>query len=68
MSEQIDYERRRFFEATALYVAASQLGMSGRTIARPGTAKPKQLPAIKPETNTSFGLLKQINAGPLSIG
>jgi hypothetical protein len=30
MSEQIDYERRRFFEATALYVAASQLGMSGR--------------------------------------
>jgi pimeloyl-ACP methyl ester carboxylesterase len=51
-----------------MYVAASQLGMSGSASAQPGTAKPKQLPAIRPGTNTSFRALKQINAGPLSVG
>src|SRR5262249_21670551 len=68
MSEQIDYERRRFFGAAAMYVAASQLSMSGSANAQAGNAKAKQLPAIKPGTNTSFGALKQINAGPLSVG
>jgi pimeloyl-ACP methyl ester carboxylesterase len=68
MSEQIDYKRRRFFGRAVIYVAASQLGMSGSASAQPGTAKPKQLPAIRPGTNTSFRALKQINAGPLSVG
>jgi predicted dienelactone hydrolase len=30
--------------------------------------KPKELPTIKPGTNTSFGPLKQIDAGVLNIG
>jgi pimeloyl-ACP methyl ester carboxylesterase len=68
MSEQIDHERRRFFGAAAMCVAATQLSMSGSANSQPGSAKPKQLPTIKPGTNTSFGSLKQINAGPLSVG
>jgi pimeloyl-ACP methyl ester carboxylesterase len=68
MSEQIDSERRRFFGMAGMYVAASQLGMRGSASAQPETAKPKQLPAIKPGTNTSLGALKQINAGSLSVG
>jgi pimeloyl-ACP methyl ester carboxylesterase len=68
MFEQIDYARRRFFGTAAMYVAASQLSMSGSANAQPGNAKPKQLPAIKSGTNTSLGALKQINAGPLSVG
>src|SRR5690349_509639 len=32
------------------------------------TAKPADLPPIKPGTNTSFGPLKQINAGTLNVG
>src|SRR5258705_13994233 len=32
------------------------------------TAKPADLPPIKPGTNTSFGPLRQINAGPLNVG
>ena len=68
MSEQIDQGRRRFLGSAAAIVAAAQLGMSRSANSQPGNAQPKQLPAINPGTNTSFGALKQINAGPLSIG
>src|SRR5262245_21911426 len=47
-------------------VAVTQLGMIGSANAQAG--KSKSLPAIKPGTNTSFGPLKQINAGVLSVG
>ncbi len=33
-----------------------------------GAAKPAALPPMKPGTNTSFGSLKQINAGVLNVG
>ena len=49
-------------------IAAAQLGMIRTASAQAGNAKAKQLPAIKPGTNTSFPSLKQINAGPLSVG
>ena len=68
MSEQIDHQRRRFLGTAAAIVAAAQLGMSRSANSQPGNARPKQLPPIDPGTNTSFGALKQINAGPLSIG
>jgi pimeloyl-ACP methyl ester carboxylesterase len=64
----IDHRRRRFFGAAALTVAAAQLGMIGSADAQPGNAKPAQLPAIKPGTNTSFAALKQIDAGLLNVG
>jgi pimeloyl-ACP methyl ester carboxylesterase len=68
MLEQINLHRRRFFGAAAMTMAVAQLGLSGSAIARPGNAKPVDLPAIKPGTNKSFASLKQIDAGVLNIG
>jgi len=65
MSEHINHERRHFFGAAAGAVAAVQLGIVAPANAQAG--KP-QLPAIKPGANTSFGPLKQIDAGVLNIG
>jgi pimeloyl-ACP methyl ester carboxylesterase len=68
LAGKIDHHRRRFFSTAAMSFAAVQLGMAGTARAQIGDGKPKQLPAITPGTNTSFGSLKQINAGPLSVG
>jgi pimeloyl-ACP methyl ester carboxylesterase len=68
MSETIDLHRRRFFGTAAKTFAAAQLILSGSAIVQPADAKPADLPAIKPGTNTSFGALKQIDAGLLSVG
>jgi pimeloyl-ACP methyl ester carboxylesterase len=68
MSEQIDYERRRFLGMAAMSIAAAQVGRMGSARAQTGNAKPRQLSTIKPGTNTSFGSLKQIDAGVLNVG
>jgi pimeloyl-ACP methyl ester carboxylesterase len=65
ISEPIDHRRRRFLGTAALTVAATQFGMIGSSGA---LTQPTQLPAIKPGTNTSFGSLKQIDAGLLNVG
>jgi pimeloyl-ACP methyl ester carboxylesterase len=67
-AEEINQHRRRFFGAAAAAVAAAQLGMVGPAAAQTGKAKATQLPAIKPGTHTSFGPLKQIDAGVLNVG
>lgn len=67
-SQKIDWHRRRFLGAAAVTVAAAPLGMIGPANAQAGRTTRTQLPAIKPGTNTSFGPLKQINAGVLNIG
>ena len=64
-SEQIDHDRRRLFGAAALSVAAAELGLTGSALAQ---TKSSGLPAIKPGTNSSFGPLKQIDAGVLNVG
>jgi pimeloyl-ACP methyl ester carboxylesterase len=64
-SEEIDHRRRRFFAAATITVAAAQLGVLVSANAQTGEAK---LPAIKPGTNTSFGPMKQIDAGLLNVG
>jgi hypothetical protein len=64
-SEKIGHRRRRFFGSAALTIAAAQLGMIRSVNAQPGRT---ELTAIKPGTNASFGLLKQIDAGLLKIG
>jgi pimeloyl-ACP methyl ester carboxylesterase len=66
MSEEINSHRRRFFGTATVAFAAAQLGLMEFANAQSGTAKP--LPAIKPGTNTSFGALKQVDAGVLNIG
>jgi pimeloyl-ACP methyl ester carboxylesterase len=68
MSEDIDYHRRRILGTAAMSVAAVQFGMIGSADAQSSTAKPADVPAIKPGTNTSFPPLKQIDAGPLNVG
>ena len=64
-AEEINQERRRFFGSAAMAVAATQLGMINPAAAQRTETK---VPAIKPGTNTSFGPLKQIDAGVLSVG
>jgi pimeloyl-ACP methyl ester carboxylesterase len=64
MNEEIDHHRRDFFGAVAMAIATVQFGTIDSTHAE---TKPT-LPAIKPGTNTSFGSLKQIDAGLLNVG
>ncbi|MGA2599652.1 MAG: alpha/beta hydrolase [Bryobacteraceae bacterium] len=59
-SEGIDHDRRRFLRNAAMTFAAAELAPSGFAAS--------QLPPIKPGTNTSFGPLKQIDAGLLNVG
>ncbi len=68
MSEEINYERRRFLGAASMTIAAAQLGMIGSAKAQSSKTKPAELLATKRGTNTSFGLLKQIDAGLLNVG
>jgi pimeloyl-ACP methyl ester carboxylesterase len=55
-SETIDHNRRRFFGAAGMTLAAAQFAMSGAAAAQAGN------------TTTSFGALKQIDAGLLNVG
>jgi pimeloyl-ACP methyl ester carboxylesterase len=64
-SKDIDRRRRHFVGSAALAVAAAQLGMIGAANAQPN--KPK-VPTVKPGSHTSFGSLKQIDAGLLNVG
>jgi pimeloyl-ACP methyl ester carboxylesterase len=66
-SEGISYDRRRFFRAAALTVAAAELGMIGPADAQAGDAMSAEPPVTKPGSNTSFASLKQIDAGDLSV-
>jgi pimeloyl-ACP methyl ester carboxylesterase len=66
--ETIDRQRRRFFGAAALTLAAAEFGMIGSADAQAGKAKSTGLPATKPGTHTSFASLKQIDAGALNVG
>src|SRR5215467_902728 len=63
IANEINQDRRRFVGSAAMAVAATQLGTIG-----PAAAQGIKVPAIKPGTNTSFGALKQIEAGILNVG
>jgi pimeloyl-ACP methyl ester carboxylesterase len=60
---EIDQDRRRFLGTAAMTIAAAQLALSGSA-----EAKTAELPKVKPGTHTSFGALKQIDAGTLNVG
>ena len=66
-TESIKISRRRLFEMAGLSAAATLLARSP-LFAQSSTTKPADLPTIKPGTNTSFGSLKQIDAGVLNVG
>jgi pimeloyl-ACP methyl ester carboxylesterase len=61
-------DRRGLFASAGVTIAALQLGAIGSAAAQSGATRPPGLPTIKLGTNTSFGPLKQIEAGVLSIG
>jgi pimeloyl-ACP methyl ester carboxylesterase len=63
--DEINQDRRYLLSTAAMAVAATQLGMINPAAAQRTEAK---MPPIKPGTNTSFGPLKQINAGVLNVG
>src|SRR5262245_22728511 len=64
MNEIVYQDRRRFFGTAAIAFAAAQFGMIGTAAAQ----REAQIPPVKPNTNTSFGPLKQIDAGVLNVG
>src|SRR5882724_11825509 len=68
MSEEINYDRRRFFGAAAMTIAAAQFGMHGSSDAQSSKENPADVPPTQRGTNTSFGPLKQIDAGLLNVG
>jgi pimeloyl-ACP methyl ester carboxylesterase len=68
MYEMIDRDRRRFFGAAALTVATAQLVLNGSAEAQAGKTRSEELPKLKPGAHTSFGPMKQIDAGVLDVG
>jgi pimeloyl-ACP methyl ester carboxylesterase len=66
--EDINQPRRRFFGTAALTIASAQLALNSFAEAQPSKAEQAGVRSIKPGTNTSFGPLKQIDAGLLNVG
>jgi pimeloyl-ACP methyl ester carboxylesterase len=64
-SEKIDHGRRRLLGAATVSAAVAQLVLTRSARAQ---SQSSGLPAIKPGTHTSFGPLKQIDAGVLNVG
>jgi hypothetical protein len=67
MPHEIDRHRRHFFGIAAGTLAAG-LAVTASAKAQSGSSKSAKLAATNPGTNTSFGPLKQIDAGLLNVG
>jgi pimeloyl-ACP methyl ester carboxylesterase len=68
MSGNINRQRRRLFGVAAVGIAASQFGLTGSARAQSGSSKAADLPANRPGTHTSFGAIRQVDAGVLNVG
>jgi pimeloyl-ACP methyl ester carboxylesterase len=68
MAEEINHQRRRFLGTAAMTIAAAQLGIAGSAHEHSSNTKPTALPTIQPGANSSFGAIKQIDAGVLNVG
>jgi pimeloyl-ACP methyl ester carboxylesterase len=68
ISEEISQNRRSFLGTAAMGIAAAQLGIPVLAGATSAEAKPSAAPASSSIANTSFGPLRQIDAGLLNIG
>ncbi|HEX4006372.1 MAG TPA: hypothetical protein VHX60_09360 [Acidobacteriaceae bacterium] len=64
-SQEIDHGRRRFLGAAAMTVVSANFGMAGPAEAQSSTDQAVVAHVSPP---TSFGPLKQIPAGLLSVG
>ena len=63
--KDVNWRRRYFVGAAAFTAVSAPLGIIGSATAQTTTTRP---PGAKPGAHTSFGPLKQINAGVLNIG
>jgi pimeloyl-ACP methyl ester carboxylesterase len=68
MAEDLRCDRRRFLGTAALTMAAAPFGILGAAHAQSSPTTPAARPAMQPGTHTSFGALKQIEAGVLQVG
>ncbi|HSC37796.1 MAG TPA: alpha/beta hydrolase [Chitinophagaceae bacterium] len=68
MSEKPQYDRRRFLGTAAMTFAAGPLVMIGSAEASSRKTAPAATGMMKRGADTSFGTLKQVDAGPLNIG
>jgi pimeloyl-ACP methyl ester carboxylesterase len=68
MSEDFGYDRRSFFRTAAVAIAAVQFGMMGRAEAQSSGTRPAGLSTLRTGSKTSFGPVKQIDAGVLNVG
>jgi pimeloyl-ACP methyl ester carboxylesterase len=68
MSDESNFDRRRFLGAAAASIAAAGFGMTRSLRAQSGKRDPASPAATKAGTHTSLGPLKQIDAGLLNVG
>jgi pimeloyl-ACP methyl ester carboxylesterase len=66
MPEQHDFNRRQLLGAAALTVTSAQLGLLALSTTRAATTRAQA--TAPPALQVAFESLKQINAGPLSVG
>jgi pimeloyl-ACP methyl ester carboxylesterase len=66
--EQTTHDRRRFLRNAAVTIAAAEFATIGSANAQSSRTSLEHVPLIRPGTNTTFGSLKQINAGVLNVG
>ncbi len=68
MPEELNHHRRRFIGTAAMTIVATQFSTIGARRVRADQTGSAALPLAKPGVKTSFGSLKQINAGVLNVG
>ncbi len=68
MSEHINHHRRRFLGTAATTIAAASLGVNRPARAQSSKTQQADVSPPKPGSHTSFGSIKQIDAGLLNIG
>ncbi len=68
MSEKTKYNRRRFLGIAAAGAAGASVGLISSASAQAQKTNAARPTSAKSETNTSFGPLKQIDAGLLNVG
>ena len=68
MTDQINAFRRHLIGTTVVSAVAAQAGLLLPAAARSASSNAQHVPPITPGTHTSFGALKQVNAGVLSVG
>src|SRR5215212_5534331 len=68
ISEEVEYDRRRFLSTAVMTIVAAKLGMASFADAQSSKTKSANSPKMKRGKSTSFGSLKQIDAGVLNVG